>query len=458
MLHGNLWKSLWRFTVPIMLINVIQLLFNASDMIVVGKFVGDTALAAVGTTTSFFHLFFYFYTGIAVGVNVVVARDYGAGEGKGIVRSIHTALPLATIIGAVCTVGGILSAPAMLAWLNVPSEVLPGAILYVRICFAGAVPTAIYHCCAAVLRSYGDSKRPMYFLLLSGVVNVILNLIFVAVFHWGVAGVAAATSIAQVVSAVLAFVTLLRRKDVFGISLPKIRLDRRKSREMIRYGLPSALQKMSYSFCNFFIQARINQFGTDMMAGHTAAANLCTFIEVSMTSWSDAVITFVGQNVGAGKDRRCLKILRVCIISVFVVGAAMGVIFYLLRRPLLSLYTEGDSSMAYGELHMLLLCLPYFLYGLVTVICGFMQGLGYPMRAMIANLAGICGIRIMWLLLVFPWKSTPFCLYLSYPVSWSVTLLLSLVLSIFCYRKFQERLRISEAAKQVTELPPPAEN
>ena len=414
MCTGPLLKKLLIFAVPLILSGVLQLLFNAADIVVVGKFAGSHALAAVGSTGALINLFTNVFIGFSIGTNVLVAQYFGAKDKENIQDTVHTSMAIGIIGGIFLIVAGMIFAPMMLEWMATPEEVLGQAALYIRIYFIGMPAMLIYNFGAAVLRAIGDTRRPLYYLLSAGVVNVILNLIFVIGFRMGVAGVAIATVVSQCISAGLIVRCLMKSDGMYRLHLNRIRFNKEKTIRIIQIGLPAGLQGAIFSISNVLIQSSINSFGAIAMAGNTAAGNIEGFVYVSMNAIYQTALSFVSQNVGAGQQKRIPKIALYCMGIVFTVGLALG--------TLLSIYSSDPEVIAYGLGRMKVVCQIYFLCGMMDVAVGVLRGMGYSIMPMLVSLTGACGLRIVWIFTVFVWKHSLFILYLSYPITWIITL------------------------------------
>ena len=435
MCNGPLFGKILVFYFPLMLSGILQLLFNAADIAVVGRFAGNEALAAVGSTSSLTNLLVNLFIGLSVGANVLVARFYGAGQKDELKEMVQTALATSVIGGILLVfIGFFVSKPALIL-MGTPEDVISHSVLYMRIYFAGMPFMMAYNFGAAVLRAVGDTKRPLYYLLVAGVVNVILNLIFVIVFQMGVAGVAVATVISQAISSGLILRCLIRTDSVYRLELKGIRISGDKLKKMFQIGLPAGLQGSLFSISNVLIQSSVNSFGSVAMAGNTAGSNIEGFVYTAMNSFYQAAISFCGQNYGAKKYRRVGKVLLICEILVIAVGLIMGNGAYLFGGTLLKLYTTDEEVIRYGILRMAYICIPYFLCGMMDVIVGVLRGIGYSIMPMLVSLTGACLFRVIWIYTVFSSYRTLPCLYISYPISWSLTFLAHFICFMIVYRK-----------------------
>ena len=439
MCNGPLFGKILIFAVPLMLSGMLQLFFNAADIIVVGQFVGHTALAAVGSTGSLINLLVNVFVGLSVGTNVLVARYYGARDAKHLHETVHTSVLTSVLSGTALIVIGLILAEPLLTLMGTPDDVLDQAALYMRIYFVGMPATMLYNFGAAILRAVGDTKRPLYFLFASGVVNVILNLVFVIVFHLGVAGVAIATVISQCISALLVLRCLIHEEGMYRLHLNKLKIHKSRLILMIRIGLPAGMQGAIFSISNVLIQSSVNSFGSVAMAGNTAASNIEGFIYTAMNAFHQTSISFTSQNYGAGKKKRITRILIQCEILVFIVGCVFGNLAYRFGVRLLLIYSTDADVIQYGLIRMGVICTTYFLCGMMDVLVGSLRGLNYAILPMLVSIAGACGLRILWIFTVFQWDRTLFVLYLSYPVSWAITACCHLICYIVVKRHLDKK-------------------
>jgi len=445
MTQGPLLGKIIRFSVPLMLSGVLQLLYNAADVIVVGRFAGAAALAAVGSTGSLVNLLVNLFMGVSVGCNVLVARYYGAGDHKSVSETVHCAVGASLIIGVMAGVVGLLFSTPLLRLMGSPDDVLPLASLYLRIYFCGMPFNIAYNFGAAVLRAVGDTKRPLYILTVAGIVNVILNLITVILFRMGVAGVAIATVSSQVISAVLVMHALTLREDCCHLNRKEVRIYKDKLIGMIKVGLPAGIQGSLFSVSNVIIMSSINSFGSVVVAGNAAAANIEGFVYTCMNAIYQACITFVSQNLGAGKPKRVLRVMWICLAVVSAVGLVLGNLAYHGGHTLLGIYASDEEGLReqiiqFGLLRMSFVAQPYFLCGAMEVACGVLRGLGRSWLPTTVSLMGACGFRILWIFTAFRQVGTLECLYFSYPVSWGLTLLCHLLCVVFVFRSVKKTI------------------
>ncbi len=438
MCNGKILPKLLKFTLPLMLSSVLQLLFNAADIIVVGNFASDNSLAAVGSTSALVNLITNLFLGLSTSSNVLSASYMGAGDDERVSKTVHTSLLISVISGLVLTVIGVLFTEQMLIWMQSPAEVLSLSALYLRIYFCGSIPMMIYNFGSALLRSKGDTKRPLYYLALAGVINVILNLIFVIVFKMDVAGVALATVISQCVSAFLVVRCLYKETDAFHFDFHKLGIDKFIMKKIFSIGIPAGFQGVVFSLSNVVIQSSINSFGPVVMAGSAAAASIEGFVWVSMNSFSQGALTFTSQNIGAGKYSRINKIALTACGCAAVTGLVFGNLAYLFGTFLIGIYDPRPEIIEPGLIRMSLVCVLYFTCGLMDCIVGAIRGMGYAVTPTIVSLLGACGLRILWIFTVFqlPEFHTEFWLFVSYPVSWTITFLVHFICYIFMRKKF----------------------
>ena len=438
MLQGPLLPNIVTYSIPIILTSLLQLLFHAADLVVVGRFCGSVSVAAVGATGSVTALIVNLFVGLAVGGGVSTAHAIGGRNDEEIHRTIHTAIPTALVGGAILSVVGIAFSEVFLRWMGTPEDVLPLSTLYIRIFFGGMVFNMLYNFSAAILRAAGDTKSPLIFLTIAGVVNVGLNVVFVTVFHMNVAGVALATTISQGISAVLAVIALMRRTDACKLQIKKLRFYKKQFKKIVSLGLPAGIQSSMFAISNVVIQSSINSFGPVFMSGNASASNLEGFALVAMDAFNQAALNFTGQNVGAGQFKRVRKILTTCLACTVAIGFAGGLLIYTFGRQLLGIYmTDSAEAIEYGMLHLAYVCVPYFILGMTNVVGGTLRGLGASVGPMIISILGICGVRIVWIYTIFqiPQYHTPGNLFFSYPLSWTITLVSQLVLFAVIYRK-----------------------
>ncbi len=429
MTEGALLPKILRFSGPLILTGILQLLYNAADVIVVGNFAGHEALAAVSSTGSLINLLVNVFMGLSVGASVVIARKYGARDLPGLREAEHTAMTVALFMGVGVGIMGFLLARPLLELMDSPPDVIDGAALYVRIYFLGMPANMLYNFGAATLRAVGDTKRPMIYLMLSGLVNVLLNLLLVIVFHMDVAGVAIATVASQVISMTLVVLCLLRSPGAIRLDPRECRVHWSSLREIIRIGLPAGLQGSLFSISNVLIQSSVNSFGSLVVAGNGVASNLEGFVYTAMNAQHQADMTFASQNYGAGKPDRVRKTLWCCLGVVIVTGLGMGLVMLQFGERLIGLYNADPGVIADGMIRMRIILPTYFLCGMMDVMVGQLRGIGYSVMPMIVSLTGACLLRIVWIMTVFAANPTLQTLYISYPISWGVTFAIHMI----CY-------------------------
>lgn len=442
-----LWKIL-LFSVPLMLSGILQLLFNAADIVVVGQFAGNEAMAAVGSTGSLNNLIVNVFMGLSIGTSIMVARYYGAQDWKNMREIVHTSMLVSFICGvALIFIGTFLAAP-LLELMGTPPECLDQAVLYMRIIFIGMPAQMVYNFGAAILRAVGDTRRPLLFLLAAGIVNVLLNLFFVIVFHMDTAGVALATIISQGISAAMVVACLMRSHTPYRLRFRRLRVRKAQLLQIIRVGLPAGIQGAVFSVSNVLIQSSINSFGSLAVGGNTAASNIEGFVYTSMNSLYQASLSFTSQNVGAGKLQRVVPILLRCLGVVLTVGVGLSGLALLFNHQLLGIYSSDQEVIRYGLGRLEVVCATYFLCGMMDVVCGSVRGLGSSVVPTVVSLTGACGLRILWIYTIFAENRTLFCLYLSYPITWAITFSAHLV----CFFIFLH-MRKKRAAQALQELP-----
>ena len=441
MCNGPLVGNLLRFSIPLMASGILQLLFNAADIIVLGQFASSSAMAAVGATSSLNSLLVNLFLGLSIGCSVVMAHSYGAQDWRRVHDTVHTAVLLALICGAVLVVAGIPLLPILLRWMDTPADLLNQSILYMRIVFVGMPAMMLYDFGAGILRATGDTRRPLFFLTVAGITNASLNVIFVLVFQMDVAGVALATSISQYLSAFLILRCLSEPGTHYQLHPREMRICKPVLVQIIRVGLPAGIQSAVFSISNVLIQSSINTFGTLAVAGSTASSNIENFVYTAMNSVYQAALNFTSQNIGAGKKERIPLILRDCLMIVTVIGLVLGGLAVLFGRQLLSIYSSDPEILPYGLERIRVICLTYFLCGLMDVTCGVVRGMGAAVTPTIVSLTGACVLRIIWIYTIFVAFHSLFVLYLSYPVTWVVTFAVHMI----CFSIFFRRLRHSSA-------------
>lgn len=425
------------FAIPLMCSSMLQMLFNAADTIVVGRFAGDNSLAAVGSNASLIGLITNLFLGLSIGANVLAARFYGAKREKELSETVHTAILLSFYSGIVLTIVGCFGAKQILIWMQSPKEVIGLATLYLRIYFLGMTATMLYNFGSAILRAVGDTQRPLYYLLGAGVINVILNLIFVIGLKMDVAGVALATVISQCISAFLVIRCLMKEEGGIRLIPKNLHIHRDKFIGILKIGLPAGVQGIIFSLSNVVIQSSINSFGAVTVAGNSAAANLESFVYFAMNAFHQATISFTGQNMGAGNYKRIDRIVLTGEICVVIVGAVLGNLLFLAGEPLLGIYTSSKKVIAAGMVRLGVIAVTYALCGMMDVMVGALRGIGYSIMPMLVSLFGVCGLRMLWLATIFqiPEYHSARMVYVSYPVTWTLTFVILIGCFIWAKRR-----------------------
>ena len=441
MCHGSLADKILLFALPLMASSMLQLLFNAADVIVVGQFAGQESLAAVGSTTSLINLLIALFVGLSVGANVVVARNLGGQRPKIVSRAVHTAIFLALVSGVFLGVFGFIMAHQLLVWMSSPADVIDLSTIYLRIYFLGMPATLAYNFGAAILRAQGDTKRPLYYLIVAGIVNVILNLFTVLVLHMDVAGVASATTISQYISAGLILRCLSKEEGPLRLNLKKLKMDKVILGHILQIGLPAGFQGIVFSLSNVLIQSSINSFGSMVVAGNSASSNLEGFVYTAMNAFAQAAVTFTSQNIGARKYHNLDRVIRNCLLCVVVTGLVLGGGAALAGHQLLRFYSSDTAVIATGAERLRLICGFYLLCGIMDVLASSLRGLGYSVLPMVVSLVGVCVLRLVWIATIFQLNRTPFMLYISYPISWALTALVHLACLLVVRHKMNENLK-----------------
>lgn len=435
MSSGSLVKSIIAFVIPLMLSNILQLLYNAADIIVVGQFTGKEALAAVGSTGPLINLLTNLFIGLSVGTSVLISTCYGAGDREGVHKGVHTSVILSFIGGILCLAVGVCFARPLLLMMGSPEDVIDMAVLYMTIYFIGAPASIFYNFGSAILRAYGDTKRPLFILTVTGLVNVALNLIFVLGFHMGVEGVAIATITAQYLSALMLGWCLMTSNEAYRLSLKELKVHKDQLLAILRVGLPAGIQSCVFSISNVIIQSSINSFGSVVIAGNSAAGNIEGFIYTAMNSIHHATVTATAQNMGAKKKDRVYKSLRVNIALVVAVGLVLGILVVLFREQLLSIYSSDPEVIAAGARRNMIIGSTYFLCGMMEVYVGHLRGMGYSLVPTIVSIVGVCGVRIVWVYTVFAMFRSVYTLYAAWTVSWLATAAIHYICILFVRRR-----------------------
>lgn len=439
MCNGPLFPKILAFSIPLMLSGILQLLFNAADMVVVGRFAGSTALAAVGSNAALINLLTNLFIGFSIGANVLVAQFYGAGKEREMSETVHSAIILSLLCGGILLALGILVAPQVLILMGTPADVLGQAVLYIRIYFVGIPVLLLYNFGSSILRAVGDTKRPLYYLLAAGIINVILNLVFVIGFGLGVAGVALATVISQSVSAALVLRCMMRMEGGCRVELSKLKVNREKMIQIMRIGFPAGLQGTVFSLSNVLIQSSVNSFGSIAVAGNTAGQNIEGFIYMAMNTFHQTALSFSSQNFGAGNYKRIGKVFLECLGLVTFVGLSLGWLAYLFGNQLLGIYSSDPRVIEVGLLRMSVICTMYFLCGIMDVTVGELRGIGCSVLPMVVSILGVCAFRVFWIFTVFAQYRSLWVLYISYPVSWVLTATVNMICFVLVRKKHEVR-------------------
>ena len=456
MLTGGLAKKIITFTIPIMLQGLLQSIYNSADLVIVGHFSGDSALSAVGATTSIYNVMIALFMGISAGVDVVSSFFYGRGDHQKVKQSIDTAVITASILGIIALVLGFFITRPVLVLMNTPAEagVLDNAVLYLKTLMFGVPFSLMFNFCAAIFRTSGETKMPFIYLMISGILNVLLNLLFVAVFGWGVFGVALATVISQVVSAVLIVIKLMKNKGLFSFSFKNISFSWELLGRMVAIGLPAGLQSCAFSLSNSFLQSGVNSFGKDAIAGSTAIATIEGLLWVTITSFQSAATTFVSQNLGAGKIDRSKKSILYTLGMTALLGLVLGISAYFLSDPLIAIFIKDNPvAVAFAKERMSITFPLYCLAGIMGVLPGAIRGLGSSLPPSIISLLGACGIRILWVYTVFQQFKSLRTLYLVHPITWVITniaLLINLLIALKnAKKKYSKNIYVRKKKRKI---------
>lgn len=436
MCNGSIMNKLISFSIPLMLSGILQLAFNAVDIVVVGRFSGSEALAAVGSTTALINVFTNLFIGISLGANVLAARFYAAGREKEMSETVHTAITFAIISGVVMALVGLFFSRGALELMGTPDNVINLSTLYMKIYFLGMPFFMLYNYGAAILRAVGDTKRPLLFLIVAGVINACLNLLLVIAFHLGVAGVAIATVTAQFVSCVLVLRCLYKSDSSYQLHFSKLMIKKIYLGQIFQVGIPAGIQSTVINFSNVLLQSSVNSFGSVAMAGYTAANNIFGFLYASINAVTQACMSFTSQNYGAGKWKRMDKVLRNCILLSVVVSLILGGGSYLFGPELLKIYTSDPKVIQCGMEILLYTTVTYFMCGLMDLFPGALRGMGYSAIPMLLSIIGTVGTRIVWIFMIFPRHRSLDVLFISYPASWLITI----ILQVICYFFVRKRI------------------
>ena len=435
MCNGSILDKLVSFSIPLMLSGILQLLFNAVDIIVVGQFTGNEALAAVGSTTALINVFVNLFIGISLGASVLAARFYATGQEKEMSETVHTSITLALISGIAMGIIGVIAAKGALELMDTPDNVLNLSTLYMRIYFMGMPFFMLYNYGAAILRAVGDTKRPLLFLIISGATNVVLNLLLVIQFHLGVAGVAIATVISQCILCILVLRCLYLSDGSYQLRFNKLGMKTRYVKQIFQIGIPAGIQSTIINFSNVLLQSSVNSFGSVAMAGYTAANNILGFLYVSVNSITQACMSFTSQNYGVRKFKRMDKVLLECLGLTVIVALVLGGGSYLFGAELMHIYTKSTNVIECGIDIMLYTTVTYFLCGIMDLLPGALRGMGHSTVPMILSVIGTVGTRIVWIYVIFPCHRSLDFLFISYPVSWLLTIVMQVICFYFVRKK-----------------------
>lgn len=441
MCNGTIMDKLISFALPLMLSGMLQLMFNAVDIIVVGRFSGSRALAAVGSTTALINVFTNLFIGISLGANVLAARFYAAGKEKEMSDTVHTAIAIAIISGLIMAFVGLVFSKGALELMDTPEDVIGQAALYMRIYFIGMPFFMLYNYGAAVLRAVGDTKRPLMFLIVSGCINAVLNLILVIGFSLSVVGVAVATVISQMISCILVLRCLYKSEGSYQLRFSKLKINKKYMIQIFQVGVPAGIQSTVINFSNVLLQSSVNSFGSVAMAGYTAANNILGFLYQSINSVTQACMSFTSQNYGVGKYKRMDRVLADCMILTVVVSLIIGCSAYFFGNYILRIYTSDAEVIKCGLEILSITTVPYFLCGIMDLFPGALRGMGYSAVPMILSVIGTVGMRVLWIYAVFPSNRSLYVLFISYPASWGITIVMQVICYIFVRKKVHGKIK-----------------
>lgn len=441
MCNGTIMDKLISFALPLMLSGMLQLMFNAVDIIVVGRFSGSRALAAVGSTTALINVFTNLFIGISLGANVLAARFYAAGKEKEMSDTVHTAITIAIISGLIMAFVGLIFSKGALELMDTPEDVIGQAALYMRIYFIGMPFFMLYNYGAAVLRAVGDTKRPLMFLIVSGCINAVLNLILVIGFSLSVVGVAVATVISQMISCILVLRCLYKSEGSYQLRFSKLKINKKYMIQIFQVGVPAGIQSTVINFSNVLLQSSVNSFGSVAMAGYTAANNILGFLYQSINSVTQACMSFTSQNYGVGKYKRMDRVLADCMILTVAVSLIFGCSAYFFGNYILRIYTSDAEVIKCGLEILSITTVPYFLCGIMDLFPGALRGMGYSAVPMILSVIGTVGMRVLWIYVVFPLNRSLYVLFISYPASWGITIVMQVICYIFVRKKVHGKIK-----------------
>lgn len=441
MCNGTIMDKLISFALPLMVSGILQLMFNAVDIIVVGRFSGSQALAAVGSTTALINVFTNLFIGVSLGANVLAARFYAAGKDKEMSETVHTAITLALVSGVVMAVVGLVFSRWALEIMGTPADVIDQSSLYMRIYFLGMPFFMVYNYGAAILRAVGDTKRPLMFLMVAGVINAVLNMFLVIVFHMGVAGVAIATVISQMISCLLVLRCLYKTDSSYQLRFSRLCMKKFYLVQIFQVGIPAGIQSTVINFSNALLQSSVNSFGSTAMAGYTAANNVLGFLYASVNAVTQACMSFTSQNYGVGKYKRMDRVLLNCGILSFIIAFVLGCGSYIFGGEILKIYTEDPEVIRCGVEILSITTVPYFLCGIMDLFPGALRGMGHSGVPMILSIIGTVGTRIVWIFWIFPEYRSLYTLFISYPASWGITIVMQVICFVFVRRNVHRQLK-----------------
>ena len=441
MCNGTIMDKLISFALPLMVSGILQLMFNAVDIIVVGRFSGSQALAAVGSTTALINVFTNLFIGVSLGANVLAARFYAAGKDKEMSETVHTAITLALVSGVVMAVIGLVFSRWALEIMGTPADVIDQSSLYMRIYFLGMPFFMVYNYGAAILRAVGDTKRPLMFLIVAGVINAVLNMFLVIAFHMGVAGVAIATVISQMISCLFVLRCLYKTDSSYQLRFSRLCMKKFYLAQIFQVGIPAGIQSTVINFSNALLQSSVNSFGSTAMAGYTAANNVLGFLYASVNAVTQACMSFTSQNYGVGKYKRMDRVLLDCGILSFVIAFVLGCGSYIFGGEILKIYTEDPEVIRCGVEILSITTVPYFLCGIMDLFPGALRGMGHSGVPMILSIIGTVGTRIVWIFWIFPQNRSLYTLFISYPASWAITIVMQVICFIFVRRTVHGQLK-----------------
>ncbi len=436
---GPLFKQILQFVIPLIISSNLQLLYNAVDVIVIGQFEGEEALAAVGSTGALTHLIVTIFLGLSIGTSVIMSKYYGQNDPEGMYRTTHTSIAVSFLGGAIVTIVGVFASKPLLQLMGSPENVIGLSTTYMQIIFLGMIPNLVYNFGSALMRALGDTRRPLYFLMISGVVNVVLNLLFVIVFKLGVAGVALGTIISQTCSMTLVLIALKGNSNYWSLRFKELKIYKDELIQIAKIGIPAGIQGMMFSIANVMIQSSINSFQSAVMAGTAASNSIESFIYVSMNSFHQAAVTFTSQNMGVKNYDRVKKVLKYCLLLVIAVCAIMGSIAMIFGKELISLYNDDPQVVEYGLIKLSIIASTYFMCGIMDVFAGQLRGMGYGFSTMIIVVCGVCVARIIWIYTVFAHFNTLEVLFYSYPITWTLTAFAYLIFYLIVIRKYKNQ-------------------